>query len=899
MDAVVRAPPLRPLAAGAPRGVVNGPRAACTPVTAALLSSGRATPRGVGADAAALGMLGFCCAALLRENRLRGGRRTQLRPSPGSSLQSMGRVTRLPSLGATSLQRDFVPSSAPSSSSRDDGLPLFCDRVPFSRAFHCRACKKYLPSEVALQEHIRSAGHLDHVRGQQRVAAALDAHLGLRSPDLKKPASSHRTLQGEVPPPFCERVDNPIGMGVCTYRCVLCEVQCKTFEQLLIHVKSKKHVKRLSPRGQDGEEGTGRGDAATAAQEQLRGITAFLRRAKAARQRRDASRAVAALRSASQLTGGGDDAPALQEIRSELPRVLRVAAADGSAEDYCASLGLFPELGATLQASTFALVLEHLMVRMHMPQVPALIRLTLNLAIPKSDDATVVPPLATGAEEGEPRRASRDPASGRAPALQGAPRPESLLGRVQLSDTAAAAYFAHFSTLLNLEFLEELTQAWTRSHSLESQGHTLQGLRAVDSAATAEQLSFEVPLEEDMSRCDLQVGDAVWVSQGGPAWLAEVTRLPAPAAVDRDAQDGGSDLDRGSSGRLLCVRPYFGLPSSVLERKSCEDWHVARAACLATYRQRMQALVDLATSTPGRRPAVWDVLLSGVFPRVRTSAPDGARLRLERLAAEDVAPRDGLEALLLLREQVRSGTEEEGLASLGPSQREAIAAALGRRLTVIQASPDSGRTHVAAQILQVWVRRLGVRPVLTLCSSDATADVLTRMAASHGLNVVRIGQPAEAAGPDVKAAFLDARMSEKRRSREAHGGDAVSSIVTDVTKSQIRRERRLQDQRDRIAVLKGADVVCITAATASSPSARSVLNTLDFNAVVFEEASCVTELCTVAPLVFSGAQRAVIIAEDGLVPSGIVSIEARRLGLGLPIHERLVKQGVVPCVLDA
>ena len=96
---------------------------------------------------------------------------------------------------------------------------------------------------------------------------------------------------------------------------------------------------------------------------------------------------------------------------------------------------------------------------------------------------------------------------------------------------------------------------------------------------------------------------------------------------------------------------------------------------------------------------------------------------------------------------------------LNPSQRQAVAAAASRRLTLIQGPPGTGKTRCSIAILATWVDQMALRcqpneKVLATSGSNIAVDNLVEGLAAAGVHVLRLGRP-ESIRPELTRHCLD------------------------------------------------------------------------------------------------------------------------------------------------
>ena len=81
-------------------------------------------------------------------------------------------------------------------------------------------------------------------------------------------------------------------------------------------------------------------------------------------------------------------------------------------------------------------------------------------------------------------------------------------------------------------------------------------------------------------------------------------------------------------------------------------------------------------------------------------------------------------------------------ANPNPSQERAVDAALTQRLTMVQGPPGTGKTRVASEMIKLWVRVMGLTPVLVVADSNVAVDNIGAILAAEGVKIVRCGRPA-------------------------------------------------------------------------------------------------------------------------------------------------------------
>ena len=279
-----------------------------------------------------------------------------------------------------------------------------------------------------------------------------------------------------------------------------------------------------------------------------------------------------------------------------------------------------------------------------------------------------------------------------------------------------------------------------------------------------------------------------------------------------------------------------GASSSSAEKETSHE------VSLNSHQRMLNAVAKLCKRGSLATPIV-DLLLYGMGGR------EGAQseAELKQLASASTG--------LASNEQLKQADGMLSSRELNSSQRAAASACLQRRLTLVQGPPGTGKTKVAVTVLEMWVRVLGVRPVLACADSNVAVDNIGLALQQLGLFVVRTGRP-EAIHPSLHCC--------------------------------------MPDQLGGSAAIGNADVVLCTCV---GSGAEGSVGKFHFPAVLIDETAQSTEPSCLVPLCHGCRQLALVGDHKQLRPT-VVSDEAARQGLQLSLFERLLKAGIEPHLLD-
>ncbi|KAF7307726.1 hypothetical protein MKEN_01132700 [Mycena kentingensis (nom. inval.)] len=272
---------------------------------------------------------------------------------------------------------------------------------------------------------------------------------------------------------------------------------------------------------------------------------------------------------------------------------------------------------------------------------------------------------------------------------------------------------------------------------------------------------------------------------------------------------------------------------------------------------------------------------------------------------------------------------------LNASQLRAVALMIGERLSLVQGPPGTGKTKTIIESIKLLKIHFEVpHPILVCTYTNAAVDHLVEGLANAGVRPLRIGFGGQVKGgiaehtldhklqnhvlkpkldaldeqsktlasliAEISAKLLDVEKKAKE-SKSEHTRERATKIVANVTADlAAKQQERLMLKARRYAlhmrmvteIVTEADVICATCITSVSSS----LSVVDFPIVFLDEASMSTEPASLIPIM-KGSRHLALIGDHKQLPPIITSPEAKELGLGRSLFERLTDEGRVPSIM--
>ena len=421
-------------------------------------------------------------------------------------------------------------------------------------------------------------------------------------------------------------------------------------------------------------------------------------------------------------------------------------------------------------------------------------------------------------------------------------------------------HFECFTRLIGIELEDELSQVQKRWKEWSKQRMVSAGLALFDLAAKTSGRFFGEPIivfdkrgAEALPFHRFSHGDMVIISRARP-WGEKVIE--------------GVVLDRNRKRIRVVVKEKPG----DLKKGS---WRLDRGANRVAHDRMHDALISFH-STEG----------------------DGGTVLRDLLLCQ---PHD-LEASAELPPEIRGEKRHPvnlNSMNLDDSQRLAIENALSKRLSLIQGPPGTGKTHTAVHLLKAMTN-MGRGPLLACAESNVAVDNLLEGLLELGVKAVRFGRPVKVR-ETLREATLDAKISIHPKQDEVEfireENEALQSKLRDLKGKEKglahrdinRNYREIRELESRIVdeVIADAEVLCTT----NIGAGHFTLVNRRFPVVLIDEATQASEPSALVPIV-KGCRQLILVGDHRQLPPTIISLDAENGGLGIPLFERLLENGV-------
>ena len=421
-------------------------------------------------------------------------------------------------------------------------------------------------------------------------------------------------------------------------------------------------------------------------------------------------------------------------------------------------------------------------------------------------------------------------------------------------------HFECFTKLIEIELEDELSQVQKRWKEWSKQRMVMAGLALFDLMAKTSGRFFGEPIISFESRSGTQLpfhrfghGDMVIISRARP-WGEKVVE--------------GVVLDRNKKRIRVVVKEK---PSDLKKG----SWRLDRGANRVAHDRMHDALVSFHSTEGDGGTVLRDLLLC---------QPHDMSASAER-------PPE-------IRGEKRHPVNLDSM-TLDDSQKVAIENALSRRLSLIQGPPGTGKTHTAVHLLKAMTIR-GRGPILACAESNVAVDNLLEGLLDLGVNAVRFGRPVKVR-EHLREATLDAKISVHPKQDEVafirEENEMMQAKIKDLKGKERglahrdinRNYKEIRELENRIIdeVIGEAEVLCTT----NIGAGHFTLSNRRFPVILIDEATQASEPSSLVPIV-KGCKQLILVGDHKQLPPTIISLAAEEGGLGIPLFERLLQNGL-------
>lgn len=271
----------------------------------------------------------------------------------------------------------------------------------------------------------------------------------------------------------------------------------------------------------------------------------------------------------------------------------------------------------------------------------------------------------------------------------------------------------------------------------------------------------------------------------------------------------------------------------------------------------------------------------------------------------DKANTEGLVAMLTgIRKPLFNTRHVYAIPELNAKQQEAVHSILAAEdLAIVHGPPGTGKTTTIVQAIKAMLKN-DKQQILVVAPSNTAVDLLTEKLSEHGLNVLRIGNPARIS-QRLQSLTMDSKISSHVQTKEIKTLKKQASEFKNMAHKYKRNfGRSEQEQREALfneahkimkeveqyekyvadQVIASAQVITATLVGANHFTIRDC----KFNTVFIDEAGQALEPACWIPIL--KAKKLVLAGDHCQLPPTIKSREAAEKGLSTTLLEKLAQR---------